>query len=81
MGALTNEKCTACRRDSPLVTDSEMQELEPQITDWMVVNREGYTPSACLYGKEFCRGAKLYALVLSPRLRVIIRRYSRNGDE
>jgi 4a-hydroxytetrahydrobiopterin dehydratase len=41
MGALPNEKCTACRRDSPLVTDSEMQELKPQIPDWTVVEREG----------------------------------------
>jgi 4a-hydroxytetrahydrobiopterin dehydratase len=38
---LINEKCTACRRDSPLVTDSEMQELKPQIPDWMLVQREG----------------------------------------
>ena len=41
MGALTNEKCTACRRDSPLVTESEMQVLKPQIPDWTLVEREG----------------------------------------
>ena len=41
MGALTNEKCTACRRDSPLVTDSEMQELKPQVPDWTLVERGG----------------------------------------
>jgi 4a-hydroxytetrahydrobiopterin dehydratase len=41
MGALTNEKCTACRRDSPLVTDSEMHELKSQIPDWTLVEREG----------------------------------------
>jgi 4a-hydroxytetrahydrobiopterin dehydratase len=40
MGALTNEKCTACRRDSPLVTKAEIQELKPQIPDWMLVDRE-----------------------------------------
>jgi hypothetical protein len=53
MGALTNEKCTACRRDSLLVADSEMQ-----------------------------RGKALrIALVLSPRLKAIIRQFSPNGVE
>jgi 4a-hydroxytetrahydrobiopterin dehydratase len=41
MGALTNEKCTACRRDSPLVTEAEIQELKPQLPDWALVEREG----------------------------------------
>ncbi len=41
MDALTNEKCTACRRDSPLVTEAEVQELKPQIPDWTVVEQEG----------------------------------------
>ena len=41
MDVLTNEKCTACRRDSPLVTEAEMQELKPKIPDWMLVEREG----------------------------------------
>ena len=41
MDVLTNEKCTACRRDSPLVTDSEIQELKLQLPDWTLVEREG----------------------------------------
>ena len=41
MEALTNEKCTACHRDSPLVTEAEVQELKPQIRDWALVEREG----------------------------------------
>lgn len=40
MGILPNEKCTACRRDSPLVTEAENQELKPQIPDWTLVERE-----------------------------------------
>jgi 4a-hydroxytetrahydrobiopterin dehydratase len=40
MGALTNEKCTACRRDSPLVTAAEIQELKPQVPGWILVERE-----------------------------------------
>jgi integrase len=41
MGAFTNEKCTACRRDSPLVTEAEIEELKPQIPDWTLVERVG----------------------------------------
>jgi 4a-hydroxytetrahydrobiopterin dehydratase len=41
MDALTHEKCTACRRDSPLVTEAEIRELKPQIPDWTLVEREG----------------------------------------
>jgi 4a-hydroxytetrahydrobiopterin dehydratase len=41
MDVLTNEKCTACRRDSPLVTEAEIEELKPQIPDWALVEREG----------------------------------------
>ena len=41
MDALTSEKCTACRRDSPRVTEAEIQELKSQIPDWTLVNREG----------------------------------------
>jgi len=41
MGTLTTEKCTACNRDSPLVTDSDIRELKPQIPDWMLVERDG----------------------------------------
>jgi 4a-hydroxytetrahydrobiopterin dehydratase len=40
MSILTNDKCIACRRDSPRVTEAEMQELKPQVPDWMVVARE-----------------------------------------
>jgi 4a-hydroxytetrahydrobiopterin dehydratase len=40
MSALTNEKCAACRRDSPPVTDADIQELKPQVPDWTLVNRD-----------------------------------------
>lgn len=39
--AIREEKCTACRRDAPLVTDLEVQELKPQIPDWVQVERGG----------------------------------------
>jgi 4a-hydroxytetrahydrobiopterin dehydratase len=41
MDALTAEKCTACRRDSPQVTEAEVRELKPQIPEWTLVEREG----------------------------------------
>jgi 4a-hydroxytetrahydrobiopterin dehydratase len=41
MSTLTNEKCSACRSDSPLVTATEIQELKPQIPNWNVVERKG----------------------------------------
>jgi 4a-hydroxytetrahydrobiopterin dehydratase len=37
---LTNERCTACRRDSPHVTNADIQELKPQVPDWTLVERE-----------------------------------------
>jgi 4a-hydroxytetrahydrobiopterin dehydratase len=40
MSILTSEKCTACRRDSPQVTETEIRELKPQVPDWTLVERE-----------------------------------------
>ena len=37
---LANERCTACRSDSPPVTEAEIQQLQPQVPDWMLVERE-----------------------------------------
>ncbi|MGA8657296.1 MAG: 4a-hydroxytetrahydrobiopterin dehydratase [Chthoniobacterales bacterium] len=41
MDPLIKERCTACRRDSPRVTAAEIQELQPQIPDWTLVERDG----------------------------------------
>jgi 4a-hydroxytetrahydrobiopterin dehydratase len=41
MSTLANDKCTACRRDSPRVTDAEMSELMPMIPAWTLVERDG----------------------------------------
>ena len=40
MAGLTSEKCSACRRDSPRVTEAEIAALKPQIPDWTLVERE-----------------------------------------
>jgi 4a-hydroxytetrahydrobiopterin dehydratase len=40
MSLLRNEECTACRRDSPQVTEGEIQELKPQVPEWSLVERD-----------------------------------------
>ena len=34
---LAREKCVACRRDSPRVTDEDIAELHPRAPDWELV--------------------------------------------
>ena len=36
MAELAREKCAACRRDSPRVTEAEIAELLPQVPDWKI---------------------------------------------
>lgn len=38
---LRQERCVACRADSPRVTTQEIQELSPQIPEWNIVERDG----------------------------------------
>src|SRR5215510_5302319 len=41
MGTLSAERCGACRRDSPRVTDAEIAELTREVPDWRRVERDG----------------------------------------
>jgi 4a-hydroxytetrahydrobiopterin dehydratase len=41
MTALVSERCTACRKDSPRVTEAEVAELKPQIPDWELNEVDG----------------------------------------
>ncbi len=41
MEQLNREKCVACRRDSPPVTDQEAVELHQQVPDWDLVTEDG----------------------------------------
>jgi 4a-hydroxytetrahydrobiopterin dehydratase len=34
-------KCVACRRDAPTVTEAEVVELHPQVSEWEIVEQEG----------------------------------------
>ena len=38
---LAREKCVACRRDSPRVTDEEIAELQPLVTEWRLAEDGG----------------------------------------
>lgn len=38
---LIQEKCVACRRDSPKVTDAEIAELHPQVSGWQLKEVDG----------------------------------------
>ena len=40
MRKLNQERCTACRRDSPSVTDSEVAELHPQVAQWELITED-----------------------------------------
>jgi 4a-hydroxytetrahydrobiopterin dehydratase len=41
MSTLSAERCVACRRDSPRVTEGEVADLKRQILDWQLVERDG----------------------------------------
>jgi 4a-hydroxytetrahydrobiopterin dehydratase len=41
MQRLSDEKCVACRRDAPTVTDVEVAELSPQVPDWELIELDG----------------------------------------
>jgi 4a-hydroxytetrahydrobiopterin dehydratase len=41
MPDLLTERCVACRRDAPRVTEAEIAELKPLIPDWELVERDG----------------------------------------
>jgi 4a-hydroxytetrahydrobiopterin dehydratase len=38
---LVQQKCQACRKDAPLVTPEEIEQLKPQIPDWHTVKVDG----------------------------------------
>jgi 4a-hydroxytetrahydrobiopterin dehydratase len=41
MPGLVEQRCVACRRDAPTVTDHEIAELHPQVPAWELVELEG----------------------------------------
>ncbi len=41
MNPLNAERCSACEKGAPRVSDAEMVQFKPQIPDWEVVEYEG----------------------------------------
>ena len=41
MVTLARQKCIACRRDSPRVTDEEIAELSPSVPEWLLTEEGG----------------------------------------
>ena len=41
MTGLNQEKCTACRRDSPSVTPADIAQLQPQVPEWDLLTEDG----------------------------------------
>ena len=41
MKTLSAERCVACRRDSPRVTEAEIGDLGREVPDWQLLEREG----------------------------------------
>ena len=40
MEELTGMKCVACRRDAPKVTEAEIAEYHPQVSEWELIERD-----------------------------------------
>ena len=41
MASLASERCEACRRGAPTVSDEEMAELRPLVPEWEVAEHDG----------------------------------------
>ena len=41
MSGLNQEKCVACRRDSPPASGQDVAELHPQISHWDMISEDG----------------------------------------
>jgi 4a-hydroxytetrahydrobiopterin dehydratase len=41
MSTLSAERCVACRRDAPRVTEAEIAELRREVPDWQLRERDG----------------------------------------
>jgi 4a-hydroxytetrahydrobiopterin dehydratase len=41
MEALKEMRCVACRSDAPPVTEAEIAELQPQVSEWEILEQDG----------------------------------------
>jgi 4a-hydroxytetrahydrobiopterin dehydratase len=50
MEGIAEERCEACRVDSPHVTDDDIEELAPYVPDWDLINEDGIRKLLRVYG-------------------------------
>ena len=62
---LTAEKCVACRRDSPRVTDADIAELKPHIPEWDLTEDDGIKRLQRTYRFRDFAGATAFAMKVS----------------
>ena len=41
MSTLAQQRCVACRKGEPSLTDAAIAELHPQLPEWQIVERDG----------------------------------------
>jgi 4a-hydroxytetrahydrobiopterin dehydratase len=47
---LSAQKCVACNRDAPTLTDAEIEEMHPRIPDWELLELEGVKQLRRVFG-------------------------------
>ena len=60
MEALREMRCVACRSDAPTVTEAEIAELLPQVSEWEIVEQENQEVEPGLSFRRFCKGAGVH---------------------
>jgi pterin-4a-carbinolamine dehydratase/ribosomal protein S18 acetylase RimI-like enzyme len=61
METLSQERCVACRRGAPQLTDDELAQLRTQIPDWQVVERDGVRRLERVFGLRNFAAALTFA--------------------
>jgi hypothetical protein len=81
MSTLSGERCVACRRDSPRVTEAEIAELRREVSGWQLVERDGIAGSSGSSTSRVSppRWPSPTGSAPSPRRRVTIRPSSPSG--
>ena len=74
MSTLSAERCIACRRDSPRVTEAEIADLRREVPDWRLLERDRIARLERVFHFPSFAGAQPSptGLVPSPRRRVTI---------
>lgn len=49
MKSLADDKCVPCRGDQPVMTESEIEKLRPELPRWNIVDHDGITKMVRVY--------------------------------